>query len=206
MGLNVVIVEDNTEIRESFSLLINSMSKHNLITAYDNCEEAIKNLQKDQPELILMDINLPGMNGIMGTSEIKKILPHVNIIIVSVFENSELIFDALCAGAIGYITKTSGYAQILSAIDQAESGGAPMSANIAKMVVQSFHINHESPLSSREKEVLTLLSEGKIYDKIAEELFISKETVKFHIKNIYLKLQVVNRSEAIDIARKRRYI
>lgn len=206
MGLKVLIIEDNKEIRESFSLLINSLSKHTLVGAYDNCEDAIKNILKDKPELILMDINLPGMDGIAGTAEIKKLLPKVQIIIVSVFENSEQIFNALCAGAIGYITKTSGYDQILSAIDQAEAGGAPMSVNIAKLVVQSFHINPKSPLSTRETEVLTLLANGKIYDKIAEELSISKETVKFHIKNIYLKLQVVSRSEAIDVAKKNKFI
>jgi DNA-binding NarL/FixJ family response regulator len=206
MALRIVIIEDNKEIRESFSLLVESLSKHTLIAAYDNCEDAIKNIQTDKPELILMDIKLPGMDGIAGTAEIKKLLPNVHIIIVSVFYNHEQIFNALCAGAIGYLTKTSNYDEILSAINQAEAGGAPMSVNIAKMVVQSFHKNPKSPLSTRETEVLALLAEGKIYDKIAEELFISKETVKFHIKNIYLKLQVVSRSEAIDVARKNKFI
>jgi DNA-binding NarL/FixJ family response regulator len=193
----VLIVEDDQEIRNSFSLIVNSSQKFMVINAYNNCESAIDNLQRDKPEIILMDIELPGMNGIQGTKLIKEKSPHSDIIMVTVYEDSELVFEALKAGASGYITKSANYMELLTALEEIVKGGAPMSSRIARMVIDNFHVNPNSPLTRRETEILQLIAEGKTYTQISEELFISKETAKTHIKNIYSKLQVNSKSEAI---------
>jgi DNA-binding NarL/FixJ family response regulator len=193
----VMIVEDDQEIRNSFGLIVNSSQKFTVINSYGNCEDAIGALLRDKPEIVLMDIELPGMNGIQGTKIIKDKSPHTDIIMVSVYEDSELVFEALKAGASGYITKSANYMELLSALEEIVKGGAPMSSRIARMVIDNFHVNPNSPLTKRETEILQLISEGKTYTQISEELFISKETAKTHIKNIYSKLQVNSKSEAI---------
>ncbi|MEM1407365.1 MAG: response regulator transcription factor [Bacteroidota bacterium] len=202
----IVIVEDNDAVREGFALIINSVSNYYVVNSYDNAEEAIKNLKKDTPEIILMDLELPGMNGIEAISIIKKSHPNIELIVNTIYENSELVFQALVAGASGYITKNTSHSQLLDAIDEVKNGGAPMSSKIAKMVVNSFQKNPNSPLSNRETQVLELLSKGKSYSMIAQELFITKETAKSHIKNIYSKLQVNSKSEAIAKATKDKLI
>ncbi|MEM6359172.1 MAG: response regulator transcription factor [Bacteroidota bacterium] len=202
----IVIVEDNDAVREGFALIINSVSNYYVVNSYDNAEEAIKNLKKDTPEIILMDLELPGMNGIEAISIIKKSNPNIELIVNTIYENSELVFQALVAGASGYITKNTSHSQLLDAIDEVKNGGAPMSSKIAKMVVNSFQKNPNSPLSNRETQVLELLSKGKSYSMIAQELFITKETAKSHIKNIYSKLQVNSKSEAIAKATKDKLI
>ncbi|MEP2774250.1 MAG: response regulator transcription factor [Fulvivirga sp.] len=202
----IVIVEDNDAVREGFSLIINSVSKYYVVAGYDNAEEALKNLKKDKPEIVLMDLELPGMNGIDAIAAIKKINPNIDLIVNTIYENSDLVFQALCAGAAGYITKNTSHSELLNAIDEVINGGAPMSSKIAKMVVGSFQKNPNSPLSNRETEVLELLSQGKSYSMIAQELFITKETAKSHIKNIYSKLQVNSKSEAIAKATKEKLI
>jgi DNA-binding NarL/FixJ family response regulator len=206
MKNRIEIVEDNDVVRDGLQLLINSMSDHTVVGAYDSCEKAIKNINRDQPEVILMDLDLPGMNGIEGIQRIKKTHPHINIIVLTVHEDSEMVFEALCAGASGYITKNANHSRLLDAIDEVQTGGAPMSGKIAKMVVDSFQKNHNSPLTSRETEVLEQLAKGKSYSIIADELFIHKETVKSHIKNIYFKLQVNSKAEALEFARKNKLI
>jgi DNA-binding NarL/FixJ family response regulator len=193
----VLIVEDDKEIRNSFTLIVNSSQKFVVVNAYGNCEEAIENLHRDKPEIILMDIELPGMNGIQGAKIIKEKFPHTEVIMVTVYEDSDLVFEALKAGASGYITKSANYLELLTALDEIVKGGAPMSSRIARMVIDNFHVNPNSPLTKRETEILSLISEGKTYTQISEELFISKETAKTHIKNIYSKLQVNSKSEAI---------
>ena len=202
----IVIVEDNEAVREGFTLIINSVNKYFVVNGYDNCEEALKNLRKDKPEIVIMDLELPGMNGIEGIGEIKKLNPGVDIIVNSIYENSELVFQALCAGATGYITKNASHYELLDAIDEVINGGAPMSSKIAKLVVNSFQKNPNSPLSARETEVLELLSKGKSYSMIARDLYITKETAKSHIKNIYSKLQVNSKSEAIEKATREKLI
>jgi DNA-binding NarL/FixJ family response regulator len=210
MGLpfkkRVLIVEDDAEIRNSFSLIVNSSQKFMVANAYGSCEDAIENIHKDRPEIVLMDIELPGMNGIHGARIIKDKLPHTEVIMVSVYEDSELVFEALKAGASGYITKSANYLELLSALEEITKGGAPMSSKIARMVIDNFHVNPNSPLTKRETEILQLISEGKTYTQISEELFISKETAKTHIKNIYSKLQVNSKSEAIAKANQERLI
>lgn len=153
-----------------------------------------------------MDIDLPGMNGIEGTRYVKSILPKKNVIIITIFENSERVFEALCAGATGYLTKSSKHTQLLDALDEVLQGGAPMSANIARMVIRSFHRQDSNLLSDREIDVLRLLVEGKSYKTISEKLDISLSTVKFHIKNIYVKLQVGNKEDAIAKAKSQHII
>ncbi len=194
----VLIVEDDSEIRNSFSLIVNSSPRFAVVNSYGSCEEAIKHLNQDKPEIVLMDIELPGgMNGIQGTKIIKEKAPTADIIMVTVYEDSELVFEALKAGASGYITKSANYMELLSALEEITKGGAPMSSKIARLVIDNFHINPHSPLTKRETEILQLISEGKTYTQISEELFISKETAKTHIKNIYSKLQVRCKSEAL---------
>jgi len=194
----VLIVEDDKEIRNSFLLIVNSSEQFAVVNAYGSCEEAIKHLNHDKPDIILMDIELPGgMNGIQGTKTIKDKYPHADIIMVTVYEDSDLVFEALKAGASGYITKSANYRELLTALEEIIRGGAPMSSKIARLVIDNFHVNPNSPLTKRETEILQLISEGKTYTQISEELFISKETSKTHIKNIYAKLQVRSKSEAL---------
>ncbi len=202
----ISIVEDNHAIREGFSLIINSVSDYFVVATYDNAEDAIKNLKKDRPDVILMDLELPGMNGIEAIGIIKKENPSINLIVNTIYENSELVFQALVAGASGFIAKNSNHSELLDALDEVIKGGAPMSSKIAKMVVASFQKNPNSPLSPRETEVLELLAKGKSYSMIAQELFVTKETAKSHIKNIYSKLQVNSKSEAIAKATKEKLI
>lgn len=193
----VVIVEDDQEIRESFSLIVNSSQRFSVVGSYGNCEDAIAALHRDKPEIVLMDIELPGMNGIKGTQIIRDKSSSTEVIMVTVYEDSDLVFEALKAGASGYITKSANYTELLGALDEIVRGGAPMSSRIARMVIDNYHINPNSPLTKRETTILQLISEGKTYTQISEELFISKETSKTHIKNIYSKLQVNSKSEAI---------
>jgi DNA-binding NarL/FixJ family response regulator len=202
----VVIVEDDDIIRESFVLLINSSESFLCIANYDTCEAAIKNLTSDSPQIILMDIGLPGISGIEGIRRIKKIYPKIDIIIVTVHDEDEKVFDALCAGASGYLTKNIKPGKLLESLNEVLKGGAPMSTNIAKMVIRSFQRSTESPLTTRETEVLQQLARGKSYTMIADDLHINKETVRTHIKNIYQKLNVNSKAEALDKASKDRLI
>jgi DNA-binding NarL/FixJ family response regulator len=198
----VTLIEDNVELRTSYALILKGVGGYKIIGEYDSCEAALKNIEKDIPDLILIDLTLPGMNGISGITRIKKLLPAVRIVVITVHDEPDFVFNALCAGAIGYLTKDSSYEQILSAINEVFDGGAPMSAKIASMVIKSFHVNPRSPLTERETDVLKQLAQGKTYDYIADTLFISKDTVKTHIRHIYEKLQVDNKSDALIKARK----
>jgi len=202
----VLIIEDDAEIRNSFVMIVNSSQKFGVVNAYGNCEDAIKHLGQDKPDYVLMDIELPGMNGIQGTKIVKDKSPNSEIIIVTVYEDNELVFEALKAGATGYITKSSNHLELLSALEEISKGGAPMSSKIARLVIDNFHINPNSPLTKRETEILQLISEGKTYTQISEELFISKETSKTHIKNIYSKLQVNSKSQALAKAAQEKLI
>ena len=202
----IIIVEDDVIIREAFVTLINQSGDYIVVNAYSNAEDAIKKINEDMPDIYLMDIELPGMNGIEAISKIKAILPDTHVVVVTVYENDELVFKALCEGASGYLTKNTPSAKLIESLKELESGGAPMSTHIARMVVSSFHKNRQTPLTARELEVLELLSSGKSYSTIADQLFIDKETVKSHIKNIYLKLEVHSKAEAIEKARKSKYI
>ena len=203
MKHKVVIIEDNIPLSEGFAEIINHTDDFVVVNRYSNCEDAIDNLNYDSAQIFLMDIELPGINGVEGTKQIKKLLPKAIIIMVTVYENSNIVFDALCAGASGYLTKNLKPDELIDALRETIAGGAPMSIKIAKMVVDSFQKKPSKiELSKREKEVLVQLSEGNSYDSIADNLFISKNTIKFHLKNIYIKLQVNSNIEAVQKANK----
>jgi DNA-binding NarL/FixJ family response regulator len=202
----ITIIEDNSKIREGFTAVIDSTTDYRVAGQYRSCEDALKHLAADAPDLVLMDIDLPGMNGIEGTTRVKKMFPKCIVLIITVLEDSDKVFQSLCAGAGGYIVKNSDAFSIIQNLDDAFSGGAPMSLHIARMVVQSFNRMQDSPLSEREREVLRGIAEGKSYTKIALDLFISKETVRSHIKNIYLKLEVNSKAEALKVAGKNRWL
>ena len=206
MKRKVCLVEDDEILRNSYELIINNYDKYCVVGAYGTCETFLKNAIRDAPDVVLMDINLPGMNGIDGISKLKKKLPNVEIIVFTVYEDKDIIIEALRAGATGYLLKHTRYAEVLEGLDNILEGGAPMSKAIARKLVCSFHRNYESPLTSRETEVLGHLSEGKSYKVIAEQLRIGKETTKTHIKNIYSKLLVNSKADAIKVAKEHRWI
>ncbi|QQS38304.1 MAG: response regulator transcription factor [Ignavibacteriales bacterium] len=202
----VVIIEDDSIIRQGFISVIEENDSIHCTGDYDTCEEAIKNIDGDQPDIILMDIELPGISGIEGIRRIKKTHPQIDFIVVTVHEDDEKVFDALCAGASGYLTKNISTQKLVDSINEVRNGGAPMSTSIARRVISSFHKSTASPLSPRETEILLHLSRGKSYSMIADELFINKETVRTHIKNIYQKLNVNSKSAALQKANKERLI
>lgn len=204
--INVLIVEDDELIRESFFSIINSAPGLSCAAAFETCEEMLVSLEDYDPDIILMDIELPGMSGIEGIKRLKKTNIKAAVVAVTVHEDNNIVFDALCAGASGYLTKNTPPPKLIEAIKEAYNGGAPMSTSIARMVVNSFHRSTESPLSPRETEVLQLLAKGKSYTMIAEQLFIDKETVRSHIKNIYVKLEVNSKAAALERAMRDKYI
>lgn len=204
--VRIVIVEDDSIIREGFVSVIEEQENFICTGSYDTCEDAIKNFEKDSPDIILMDIELPGISGIEGIRRIKKVYPATDFIVITVHEDDEKVFDALCAGASGYLTKNITSQKLVDSIVEVRNGGAPMSTGIARRVINSFHKSTESPLSPRETEILSHLSRGKSYSMIADELFINKETVRTHIKNIYQKLNVNSKAAALQKASKDRLI
>ena len=203
MEIKIVIVEDDEIIRNGFVELLNREEGFFCTADYSNCEEAIKNLRQDNPEVILMDIGLPGMSGIEGIRKIKRKNPTIEIIVITVHDEDSKIFQALCAGASGYLTKNISPKKLIESVVEVHKGGAPMSTNIARLVIQSFSLNKNSPLSGRETEILQHLSKGKSYSMIADELYINKETVRTHI---YQKLNVHSKASAIEKASRKRYI
>jgi DNA-binding NarL/FixJ family response regulator len=203
----VVIIEDNKELREGYMFLLNATSEaYKVIAAYSSAEEAIEALPAMLPNIILMDIDLPGMNGIEATKLIKKQYSNIEVLVITVWENSKNVFDALCAGASGYITKNGGLKEVIIALDELIKGGAPMSANIARLVISSFAKNTNSPLNVIETNALSLLASGKGYKSISKELNVSVDSVKYYIKKIYEKLQVGDKESAIDRARENKWI
>ncbi|MCL5028661.1 MAG: response regulator transcription factor [Bacteroidetes bacterium] len=202
--INVVVVEDNDAIREGLKLLIDGTDGYSCIGSYPRCDLMLKNLAKLNPDVLLMDIGLPGMNGIEGIKKAKEIIPELTILVLTVYEENDLVFDALCAGACGYLVKKTPPSKLLEAILEAYQGGAPMSAHIARKVIdffqhkkQVFPQKPQSILTPREKEILAGLVEGNSFKAIADSLFISIETVRFHFRNIYKKLHVHSQSEAV---------
>jgi DNA-binding NarL/FixJ family response regulator len=204
--IKVTIVEDDNLIREGIATLINETDGYSCSGSYPDCESMLKDLEKHVPDVILMDIDLPGISGIIGTNKVRSALPEIDVIILTVHENDELVFDALCAGACGYLTKNEQPTKLLESIKDVHNGGSPMSTNIARMVVSSFQKSTNSPLTRRETEVLNLLSLGKSYKMIADALYVDKETIRTHIKNIYRKLEVHSKAEAIEKAIKDKLI
>lgn len=211
--INVAVVEDNKTIREGLSVLINGTDGFKCIGTYADCESFLKEFEKSTTDVVLMDIGLPGINGIEGVKKAKQINPDISILMLTVYEESEIVYDALCAGAYGYLVKKTPPSRLLEAIKEVYEGGSPMSSRIARQVITSFQnyikqnsINSQYNLSSREKEVLQHLADGSNYQEIADELFISVDTVRHHIRNIYKKLQVHSQSEAVAKAIRKKLI
>jgi DNA-binding NarL/FixJ family response regulator len=202
MKKSVVIVEDDRGLREEIVQILETAPDIKCVGAFVSAEEALPKILEKRPDVVLMDIKLPGMSGIQCVSEIKKVAPEMQIIMVTVYEDSERIFRALKAGAIGYLVKSSHPNQLLEAIRDVQKGGAPMSSHIALKVVKHFHLIGISPqesenLSPREREVLDLLALGFIYKEIGDKLNIGAETVRTYVKSICHKMHVRSRIEAV---------
>ncbi len=199
----VVIIEDYEVVLQSYAEIVNSSPDFEVVGTYKSCESALLEIEQKIPDFVLIDITLPGIDGIEGIKRIKALLKEVSIIVVTVHENSKYVFQALCSGAVGYLTKTTGENQLLYALCQARDGGAPMSIAIARMVVDSFKEKKIDELTDRENNVLLLLSEGKSYASIAETVHLSVNTIKYHVRNIYEKLHVTNKEDAIRFLKER---
>jgi DNA-binding NarL/FixJ family response regulator len=202
MKKTVVIVEDDRGLREQLVQILESASDIKCLGAFMSGEDALPKILEKRPDVVLMDIKLPGMSGIQCVAEIKKMVPEMQIIMVTIYEDSERIFRALKAGANGYLVKSSPPEQLIEAIRDAYKGGAPMSSHIARKVVQHFHllgpsVQEAENLSPREREVLDLLAMGFIYKEIGSKLNIGPETVRTYVKNICQKMHVRSRLEAV---------
>jgi DNA-binding NarL/FixJ family response regulator len=202
--INVVIVEDNKNIREGLAVLINGTPDFNCTGFYSDCESFLEELSSISADVVLMDIGLPGMNGIEGVKRAKQIDPELNILMLTVYEENEIVYDALCAGACGYLVKKTPPLRLLEAIREIYEGGSPMSSQIARKVINTFQkskaIQNETTqfdLTSREKDVLQGLVDGSNYQEISDTLFISIDTVRHHIRNIYRKLHVHSQTQAV---------
>jgi len=204
MKLRIGIVEDEKQIREGMVMLINGSEGFSCEHSFSNAEDALQHLPGLELDVVLMDIHLPGKSGIDCVAELKPRCNKTQFIMFTSFEDDESVFKALKVGAPGYLTKTTQPSKILDALLDVHKGGSPMSSHIARKVVGSFHLSdHNSEwqkLSAREKEILDLLAKGFRYKEIADQLFLSTETVRTHIRNIYEKLQVNSRTEALNKA------
>lgn len=198
--IKVAVVEDDAEIRELLTLLIDASPGFSCKHSFNDCETAVGELPGLDHDVILMDIILPKMSGIEGVKLLKEKIPGTDFIMLTVQEDDNSIFDSLCAGASGYLLKDTPPAELLSSIKEVINGGSPMTPSIARRVINSFKKAGDSPLSKRETEILELLCDGKNYKTIADELFVSGNTVRAHIKNIYRKLHVNSRAEAVKKA------
>lgn len=198
--ISVSIVEDNNGLRESMAMLIENSPGFSLCKTYDTAEAAMRGIPSKKPDVVLMDINLPGASGIRCTGYLRSKCPEVKVIVQTIYDDPDTIFQALKAGASGYLLKKSIGTHFLEAIKEVMEDGAPMSSSIARKVVQSFHkdeINDPlSALSNREEEILGYLAKGLRNKEIAAKLFISPETVRRHVHSIYTKLHVRSRTEA----------
>jgi DNA-binding NarL/FixJ family response regulator len=206
LDIRVAIIEDDETIREGYAFLIGNTNGYKIAGTYPSYEEAAKRIEKDDPDVILLDVELPGISGVDALPKLKKLLPETHILILTVYEQEMLIFRALGNGAAGYMTKNTPPEKIVAAIKEVMEGGGPMSANIARMVISSFKRNESTPLTRRETEILEQIATGKSRKRIADELFIDLETVKSHIKNIYYKLDVHSKADAIKAAKDNKFI
>jgi DNA-binding NarL/FixJ family response regulator len=199
MPVRIVIFEDNDRLRESLAALFTGMDEYELAGDYNNCNEAGTIARVYQPDVVLMDIDLPGDSGIKGVRYIKEARPQTAIIMYTVFEDDEKLFQCLCAGANGYLLKKTPPAKLIEAIHEVIEGGAPMSPSIARKVLNSFQHGKtvRYDLSAREVDVLQLLTKGYSAKMIAAELAISFDTARYHLKNVYKKLHVNCGKEAI---------
>jgi len=207
--IQVTIFEDNKHLRETFQFLLSNAEGFACSGAYPDCSNILDDIAGNTCDVVLMDIEMPGMNGIDATKLVKQNFPHINILIQTVFHEDEYIFNAICAGASGYILKSTTPDGYLDAIRDVQAGGSPMTPGIARRVLELFK-NKLSPdepvkdynLTTQEKKVLQLLVQGKSYKMIAAELFVATDTVKTHVSNVYAKLHVHSGTEAVALALK----
>ncbi len=201
--ITVCIVEDKKDIRESLKILVNDAAECSCIGEFGNGEIALKEIPELQPDVVLMDIGLPGIDGIETIKRLKPLCPRVQFMICTVYDEDEKIFEALAAGANSYILKRSDSDTLISAIKDLHSGGSPMSSDIARKIVRQFQKalpseKEDYHLTEREKEILELLAKGLTYQQAADKTFISGKTIKKHVYNIYEKLHVNSRTEAVN--------
>lgn len=204
--LRIVIIEDDEVLRKGYEMLLSDREDFLIVNTYGSFDLARKQLKADSPQVILLDINMPGTNGLQAIPEIKKTLPHAYVIILTVFDSPETVFEALNMGADGYLTKNSNTEKIIEAIKDVCNGGGVMSMNVARIVMQSFQKNLNSPLTKRETEILQRIATGQTKIQIANDLFIDQNTVRSHVKNIYIKLDVNSKADAIKTAKQNRFI
>ncbi len=202
MSITVSIVEDDAPAREILTDWIRRAEGFKCVGQHGSVEQALENLPSEKPSVVLMDINLPGLSGIEGVRRLKPLLPGTQFMMLTVYEDVDHVFDALAAGATGYLLKQTPRGELLASIKEVHAGGSPMTSNIARRVVQAFH--REDPaapasanLSQREREVLELLARGYLYKEIMETLQVSRGTVNTYIRRVYEKLHVRSRSQAV---------
>ncbi|WP_462249350.1 response regulator [Ferruginibacter sp.] len=207
--IRVAIFEDNKHLRETFELLLNYTDGFICTGAWPDCRNIVTNLEVYPSDIVLMDIEMPGMNGIAATKLVKEHFPKIDILIQTIFFEDEHIFNAICAGASGYILKSTTPEGYIEAIKDVQSGGSPMTPGIARRVIELFKHNlqpaapaKEYNLTAQEKKVLQLLVQGKSYKMIAAELFVATDTVKSHVTSVYAKLHVHSGTEAVALALK----
>lgn len=202
LEIKVAIIEDLRDVREGLAMLIGGTSGFRCVGRFRSMEEAIMHITREMPDIVLTDIGLPGIDGIEGIRRLRRSYPKMPFIALTVYDDDERIFDALCAGACGYLLKNTQPARLLDALREVAAGGAPMSPEVAMRVIklfQEFAPPKTSPchLTLQEKHLLKLLIDGHSYKTAAYELKISYHTVSFHLRNIYEKLQVHSKSEAV---------
>ncbi len=201
MSIAVSIVEDQDEMRDSLVQWLANAPGLRCVGAHANAQEALRGIPVENPDVVLMDINLPGMNGIQCVSRLKERMPKTQILMLTTYDESDLIFDSLRAGANGYLLKNMPREELVHAVEQVHAGGAPMSLQIARRVINFFHPNKKpaaglEQLTTREQEILRLLAKGYLYKEIADHLSISMSTVRTHVTAVYEKLHVHSRTEA----------
>jgi len=202
MPIKVAIVEDREKLREGLAALIDGTDGFQCSETYETGEEALRKIPAYNPDVVLMDIHLPRMSGISCVKELKELLPQLQVMMLTVYEDDKLVFESLKAGATGYVLKRTPPAKLLEAIKELHDGGSPMSDQIARKVVEAFQGMGKSPketenLSERETEILSYLAKGLLDKEIAEKLYLSVQTVRTHLRNIYRKLHVRTRTEAV---------
>jgi len=203
MAISIVLFDDNRHIRESLSMLLNTDSRFLLLGAFEDARAAVEHIAELLPDVVLMDIDMPGKNGIQAVADIHVEFPTIPVIMLTVFEDNDRVFQSLKKGAMGYLLKSTAPERLLDAIEEVKAGGAPMTPSIARKVMLHFQGNNTQAredynLTVREKDVLTLLVDGLSYKMIADRLNIGFETVRSHIKKIYEKLHVQSMTEAVS--------
>jgi DNA-binding NarL/FixJ family response regulator len=211
--IKIMIIEDNRFTRSGWEAVIQSNKKFNLVGSFADCETAFNSDAPQRANLVLMDIGLPGISGIEGVKYLKEKFPKILIVMCTVHEDNEEIFQAICSGAVGYLTKRTSPDELIKSLIDAYNGGSPMTPSVARKVINSFQ-NFDSDveakkiieLNEREQQILTLMAQGKSYNTIADEVYLSIDGVYYHIRHIYEKLHVHSRAEAVAEGLKKRII